>query len=234
MVIPEPNMKITVACPGINYFRVRVIGKPTHAGCAHTGVNAIGKMNLIYQALVGLDEKRGREKHYPFFEKDSERSCHLNIGTYQAGDWVSTVAGWAEMKCRISMIPGEDTKEVKNQGQQLINAVAHSDEWLSQHPPEVTWFGWNAEPWKQDPDHPFVAAFKACSENMLGREVEIIGATWGLDTRFAQYFSMPALTFGPNGGNIHGVNEYVELDSLIDCTKVLASFIMEWCGADDS
>jgi len=41
---------------------------------------------------------------------------------------------------------------------------------------------------------------------------------------------MPVLSFGPNGENIHGVNEYVDLDSVIDCTKVLASFIIEWCG----
>lgn len=33
-----------------------------------------------------------------------------------------------------------------------------------------------------------------------------------------------------DGGNIHGVNEYFNIDSVNDCTKVLASFIINWCG----
>jgi hypothetical protein len=43
---------------------------------------------------------------------------------------------------------------------------------------------------------------------------------------------MPALTFGPNGGNYHGTDEYVELDFLMKSTRVLALCIMAWCGID--
>ncbi|MFC1956018.1 ArgE/DapE family deacylase [Chloroflexota bacterium] len=230
LFIPEPNMQVTVATPGIYYFRVNVMGKTAHAGRAHIGVNAIGKMNRIYDALVDLDEKRARENHYPLFEQDSERSCHLNFGIYSAGDWASTVAGWAELKCRLSLIPGEKYEDVKNQVHKTINEAARRDEWLREHPPGITWFGWQSEPWEQDPNHPFVTTFKCCADKTLGANTKIIGVTWGLDTRFAQYFNIPALTFGPAGANIHGVNEYVEVDSFIDCTKVISSFIMEWCG----
>jgi len=230
LIIPEPNMKIILAHTGIILFRVRVLGKPAHAGAAHTGVNAIGKMNKVYQALIELDEKRAQEKHYSLFERDSERSCHLNVGTYRAGDWIATVAGWAEIECRISYIPGENVDEVKHQVQQAINDVAQGDEWLSQHQPEIIWLERRADAWEQDPNDPFVLAFKSSADKILKSDTVIAGATWGLDTRFAPYFNMPAISFGPNGANIHGVNEYVDLDSVIDCTKVLASFIMEWCG----
>ena len=230
LVISEPNMRIIIAHPGIYYFRVKAVGKPAHAGIAHTGINAIGKMNQIYQALVELDEKRAQEKHYPLFEKDSGRSCHICIGTYRAGDWVSTVAGWAEIQCRISYIPGEDVDEVKEQVRQTVNDAAQRDEWLSKHPPEVVWFGMKMDAWEQDPNAPFVLAFKSCADKVLGSNTGIAGVTWGMDTRLAQYFNMPVLSFGPNGENLHGVNEYVDLDSVIDCTKALASFIIEWCG----
>ena len=60
LVITEPHsLRITVAMAGVNYFRVKVHGKTAHAGLAHLGVNAIGKMYRIYQALAALDEKRG-------------------------------------------------------------------------------------------------------------------------------------------------------------------------------
>jgi acetylornithine deacetylase len=238
LVIPEPCKGITLAHPGINYFRVRVTGKSAHAGLAHMGVNAIGKMNKVYDALMAYGDKRTREVHYPLFDKASAMfdkdsggvSCHLNIGTYKAGDWVSSVAGWAEMGCRISYIPGETFEEIKQQVEQVISDTANRDEWMRQHPPEVSWFGWKADPWEQDPNDPLVVSFKACTEEVLGREIEIIGITAGQDNRFGQYFGIPSVSYGPSGGNFHGINEYVEIPSVIDCTKILASFIIEWCG----
>jgi acetylornithine deacetylase len=230
MVITEPLPEISVAMTGVMYFKVKVTGRTAHAGRAHTGVNAIGKMNKIYNALMDLDVKRANTKHYHIFEKDYPRSCHLNIGTYQSGDWTSTVAGWAEMTCRMSFIPGEEMNNVRNEVFNAVNEAAEADEWLSGHPPEVTWFGWQTEPWEQDPNHPFVVMFKDSAEGVYGSPIQLVGRTAGLDTRFAKYFSMPAITFGPSGENIHGTNEYVDIDSLLTCTKVIASFIMDWCG----
>ena len=234
LIIPEPNMKIMIAHPGVLFFKVRVIGKSAHAGVAHIGVNAIGKMNRVYDALVELDARRAQDNRHPLLEKHAGRSCHLNIGTYQAGDWISTVPGCAEITCRMSHLPAENADAVKQQVQQAVNKAADGDEWLQKLPPEVIWYEKQVAPWEQAPDDPFVLAFKATADSTLKSNVEVAGATWGMDTRLAPYFNMPALSFGPNGKNIHGVNEYVEIDSVLDCTKVLAAFIMDWCGVPTS
>ncbi len=229
-IVTEPNLKIIIAHPGVLLFKVKVVGKSTHAGVAHTGVNAIGKMNRVYEALIELGEKRAQTNPYPLFEKQSGRSCHLNIGTYRAGDWISTVAGWAEIECRLSHLPAENADEVKQQVQQAIKRAMEGDEWLLQHPPQVIWYERQVIPWEQSPNDPFILAFKSAADSTLKSDIEIAGATWGMDTRLAPYFNMPAISFGPNGGNIHGVDEYVDIDSVLDCTKVLAAFIMDWCG----
>ncbi len=230
MIIPEPNMKIVIAHPGVLFFKVKVTGRSAHAGMAHTGVNAIGKMNRVYEALVELDERRAQENRHPLFEKQSGRSCHLNIGTYQAGDWISTVAGWAELDCRLSYLPAENADEVKQQVEQAVKKTADDDEWLSQYPPRIVWYERRAEAWEQSPEDPFVLAFKSTADRTLRSNTEIVGATWGMDTRLAPYFNMPAISFGTSGGNVHGVDEYVEIDSVINCARVLAAFIMDWCG----
>lgn len=230
LIITEPNLKIVIAHPGVLFFKVRTIGKSAHAGVAHIGVNAIGKMNIVYDALVELDQRRAQEKRYPLFERQSGRSCHLNIGTYRAGDWISTVPGWAEIECRMSHLPTENADEVRRQVEQAIADAAEKDEWLQQHPPEVIWYQRQVVPWEQSPDDPFIRAFKSSADDALKSNIEIVGATWGMDTRFAPFFNMPAVSFGPNGGNVHGVNEYVDIDSVLDCTKALAAFIIDWCG----
>ena len=233
MICTEPhNLHVTIAHAGINYFRVRVVGKTSHAGLAHLGVNAIGKMYLIYQALIDLDEKRGRDVHFPLFEKGSGRSCHINVGTMKAGDWPSNVAGSAEIECRIGFVPGEKAEEIKQMIEKTLYEVAKRDPWLREHPPKIEWFGWHADPWYQDPNHPFVQSFKRAAEGVLGREVDFIGRASGIDSRFSQYFNMPAACTGPRANNIHGIDEYVEISSILQVTQVLAMATLHWCGCE--
>jgi acetylornithine deacetylase len=228
MIIPEPFMMPVISHPGILYFRVKVKGLTAHAAHAQLGVNAIGKMIKVYEALVDLDQRRAAAVEFPLYHKVEGRSCHLNIGTLKAGDWVSTVAGFAEMACRISFIPGESMAETKRTVEQLVAEVARADDWLKDHPPEVEWFGWQTEPWYQNPDDPFIKTVVPCFESVCGRKLEICGATGGLDNRFSLYFGFPSICIGPNGGNYHSFDEYVELDSLVLTAKALALATAEW------
>lgn len=227
----EPhNLKITIANAGVSYFRVKVVGKSYHAGLAHLGVNAIGKMIPIYQALIELDAIRGRKVRFPLIEKGSGRSCHLNIGTLHAGDWPSSVAGSAQMECRIGYVPGEKMADIQQQVTDTVSAVARKDPWLREHPPVIEWFGWQTEPWYQDPEHPFVKTLKSSTEAVLKRETEYAGRAAGLDARFAPYFDMVSACTGPIAKNVHGIDEYVDIPSVIDVTKIVAVTTLNWCG----
>ena len=106
--------------------------------------------------LVRIPSVVGREVHFPLYERGSGRSCHLSVGTMKAGDWPSTVAGSAEIEGRIGFVPGEKMADVKRLVEQTVREAAGKDPWLMDHPPRVEWFGWQAEPWDQDPGHPFV------------------------------------------------------------------------------
>ena len=230
MLISEPLMMPVISHAGILYFRVNVTGKTAHAGQAHVGVNAIGKMMKIYQALVDLDAHRGASVKFPLYDEVDGRSCHLNIGTLKSGDWPSTVAGFAEMECRISFIPGEAAAEIKKTVEDVIYQAAQNDAWLKEHPPVVEWFGWQAEPWYQDPEDPFIQTVLDSIESTCGQRMQVVGSPAGLDTRFASHFGFPAITFGPGGENEHGLDEYVNLETLSPVTSAIAMTILDWCS----
>ena len=122
--------------------------------------------------------------------------------------------------------------ETKNTVEQLIAAVAAADDWLKAHPPEVEWFGWQTEPWYQNPEDPFIKTVVPCFESVCGQKLEICGATGGLDNRFSLYFGFPSICFGPNGGNYHSFDEFVELESLVLTAKAVALATLEWCSGD--
>ena len=81
-------------------------------------------------------------------------------------------------------------------------------------------------------DSPLVTSFAdACSACGLEARVE------GLDSPadmyiFQRCFGIPALMWGPFGGNAHQADEFVDLDSLFEATRALLRFVVQWCGTE--
>ena len=96
----------------------------------------------------------------------------------------------------------------------------------------VEWFGLDADPYYQDPEHPFVETVVSATKALVGstEEVRLMGALWTEDTRFSQYFGFPALSMGAKGEHLHSLDEYVDLDSLILATKAIAVSTLAWCS----
>ena len=236
-IATEPHwIDVCVAHPGILYFRVIVEGKSAHAGRAHLGVNAAVEAAPIISMLGAWDQERAETKHYEPFERSNpaaRRSCHLNVGVVRAGDWPSTVPGRCEIEVRLSFIPGESEATMKREIEARVSAISQTSAWLREHPPRIEYFGWHTEPWIQDERHPFVQEFlNVVTQTRGGNDPlpQVMGMTAGLDSRFAALYDVPAFCWGPKGANMHGADEYVELDSVIAVTRTLAAFLMEWCG----
>jgi acetylornithine deacetylase len=232
LLTPEPFYRaIVLGQPGVMLFRVSVLGKTAHAAYSQTGVNAIGKILPLYAAMVELDRERAARWPDPFFGGLSDRAVNLNVGVLRAGDWPSTVAGRADMECRVAFIPPQTMEEVRREVEDRIAIAAQADPWLREHPPTVEWFGWQAEPWRQEAGHPFVTTLAEVATQVTGERLPLVAATAGLDARFAGAFGIPAACIGARGGGMHGTDEYVDVESVIEATKILAATIVSWCEA---
>lgn len=231
MIFAEPEaLNLTVAHAGVCYFRVRVAGRQAHAAFAHRGVNAITRMARIILALERLDQERGATVFHALLDNGTGRSCHLNVGTIQAGEWPSTVPAEAVIECRMGFVPGESLADMRGLITQRIAAVVAEDPWLQDHPPELEWYGWQASPWEQDITHPFIDVVKTESASVLNREVRYQGAPGGIDCRYAGHYGIPAVCIGPIAENIHGVDERVNIPSVIATAKLIAASVLAWCG----
>jgi len=165
-------------------------------------------------------------------EKLTGRPCNLSLGKMQAGDWISTVAGWATLECRLGFVPGESGREVMTEIEQTIAQAVKNDDWFIGHPPKIEWFGWDTEPWLEPEDSAFLKAFLSTGQKIMNTTPLLTGSPGGLDNRFGPYFNTPSVSYGPGGENNHGIDEYIDLSSLQTVTKTLALFIAEWCQLD--
>jgi acetylornithine deacetylase len=236
MIVTEPAPWVNVALAGILRCKVQIRGKSASPAQSHLGVNAIGKAMLIYQALEQLDARRKAEVKFSLFQDSltGGPACHLVVGTVRAGDYIATVPGFAELGCRIGFIPGETGQQIRELIEGAVREAAKLDPWLRDHPPQVEWLPFQAEPFYQDPDHPFVKSVISAAQTVADEAVKVRprGVTWTEDTRFAKDFGFPALSMGPTGERHHGVDECVDLDSMTRLVKALAMATIHWCSID--
>ena len=74
----------------------------------------------------------------------------------------------------------------------------------------------------------------SCAAAVMGKAPVIAGIEGPCDMYvFQQVFGIPAILWGPRGGNTHAADEYVEIDSLVTAAKALLLFICRWCGVAD-
>jgi hypothetical protein len=64
---------------------------------------------------------------------------------------------------------------------------------MAEHPPEVEWFGWRAQPWVQDPEIHLILQFRQTASEILSYTPETCATTAGLDTSFGSFFDTPLL-----------------------------------------
>jgi acetylornithine deacetylase len=233
MIIPEPLWShLVIGHPGILYFRIEVDGHSVHAALAQHGVSALFEILPIVEALRALDQKRAQTLHLESFERlpgAKGQSVHLNLGALQAGNWPSTVPGQAVLEGRVSYLPFEKTEDVVDTITQAIHGASETP-WLRDHPPRITWPGWRGQPWLQDPEHPFVQHAVDAIGAERGEPPALAADTAGLDARFAGEFGVPCVVFGPDGENLHGIDEWVSLPSVRIVARSLVRLICSWSG----
>jgi acetylornithine deacetylase len=67
----------------------------------------------------------------------------------------------------------------------------------------------------------------------LGMKAPVEGLDAPADMHiFQRSFKMPALMWGPAGGNAHQADEFVDIESLKEAARALLHFVPRWCGVE--
>ncbi len=230
-IIPEPlNQTALVAQVGVMWARITVKGKGTHAERASGAVNAIGKTYLMIQAVEKLESLVNAEERPEHF-RETEHPLNYNTGVIRGGDWASSVPEECSFEVRISAYPGEDLGEVRDRFKSHLLEAAKADPWLSENPPEISFYAFLAEGCTIDREAEIFDPLRKHHRNLMGSELESLAFTGTTDARFFNlYNDTPATCYGPVGGGLHAPDEWVDLDSVKNVTKVLALTVMDWCG----
>ena len=213
VVLPEcTGLELLLSGIGIRWVELEVRGRAAHA---HTGrgVNAIEAALPLLEALHELERElnEGAEGG-PFV---------TNVGTFNGGDRQSSVPALARVGVRVGFPPPLTPAEAAERVTAAVGGKAR-----------IRFNGFRAEPYAFAADHELARAVTRAHESVLGRPPGVMRGTATTDARFyLNQFGVPALCYGPRARDIHGIDEAVELQSIVDGARVLARFIRDWVGS---
>jgi acetylornithine deacetylase len=145
-----------------------------------------------------------------------------------------TVPDAAHLELYWQLMPGETQHDVEREFMDWLRSLITNHPGIFSAEPKVTfplrWLPGSAV----SASEPLVQELSHCAHSVIGQAPPVRGIEGPCDMFVFHQFGIPAVLWGPCGGNAHAADEYVEIESMISATKTLLLFAAEWCAISSS
>jgi acetylornithine deacetylase len=193
-------------------------------------VSAVEKFWTVFAALRRLEAERNAVKHPLMTRFDIPLA--IEIGTLQAGSWVSSVPDLLVAEGRYGVALGEDLGSARAVFETAVAEACADDPWLRGHPVTVEWWGGQFAPGMTDPDSEIVRTVRRAHEAVSRAPQQIWAAPYGSDLRLMTNLGgVPTVHYGPGDARLaHGPMESVPIQEVLTATRALAVVALTHCG----
>ncbi|MEQ1901703.1 MAG: M20/M25/M40 family metallo-hydrolase [Devosia sp.] len=225
VVLLEPtDLGLLVGGVGVLWIDAEISAYAGHAhnAMAHSSATDLG-LRLV-ERLRQWSEEIGQR--WPEPSMPSNRSPYsLNVGKIVAGDWTSSVAARAVFSLRIGFPRAWTADRAEGEVRAVVRAFAEGTGFPVQ--PDVRLTGFRANGYLLEHDARLVRDLAAAHRDAHGTDPAIYSLGSTTDARiYLNEAGIPAVCFGAIAHNMHGIDEAVELQSIVDAAKTLARFIL--------
>jgi acetylornithine deacetylase len=226
-------------------FRIRVQGappptsEPLQTAFSHMAVNPVTKAFEVYLALRQLDEKRGAKIRHPLLQEAVGRSTNILVSMIHSdtSDLLSRVRSECYLGGAISFPPLEPMAEVMAQVEATLSALADTDPWFREHPPQLHWES-GVTGAEVAANHPLFQTVADAIHQVTGYRAEVNPMHTSSDIRNPMVQKqIPTVGLGPLCGDLSQngqTDEWVDVDDYLAAVTVVASTILNWCGVEPS
>ncbi len=232
VVMLEPtDLGVLLAGVGVLWVDVEVVGVSAHAESAHLATNPVDLGMHLVAGLRTWCAGLAAAAPDPALA-DVASPYNLNLGGVQAGDWSSSVPASATFRLRVGYPRAWSPDEAEQQVSTTVAELASSDPRFTVAP-RVTSTGLRARGYALDAGHPLVEALAVAHVDAHGVAPRTFGIGSTTDARtYVNDVGVPAVCFGATAHDIHGIDESVELASVVDGARTLARFVATWLRRD--
>jgi len=238
-ILTEPtNLKVAPLCRGILWGKLVIEGRSGHIELPQGDWRDGGAVDAIGLARVYLDhiDRKNEDWRRSKTHEYMPLPCQINVAQINAGEYPTAFANRAELVFNAQYLPREKDEKglggkVKREIEEFVAAVAQTEPWLREHAPKIEWMV-DADCGETPVEHEFVQM--GIEEiQKIGRAVVVEGVCAHTDIGWFQILGIPTFILGPGEPRkAHQDNEFVEIEDLIDLTKITALIITDWCGVE--
>ena len=213
-LIGEPtDLRVHLNGVGVIWARLSARSEGAHAAFASEHPSPVDRILAAVQGLRALEGtlNEGHEGH-PY---------NLNLGEIHGGVWPSSVPAEVVLRCRLGF--GPDIQPADAQ-QLLVRAVASAAPGV-----DVAFEGFRCPAYRHNHTSPLVEVLRAAHSEALGND-EPPGTKLSTATTDARHVVGQCSCYGPVAGNLHGIDEWVDLASIRDTALTVALAAARWCA----
>jgi len=260
IVCEPTSMEVQPVTNGTLLFQMIVRGKENHTGTKNmivnpqpygvphgddVGVDAIDKMLKFLSAFRELERRWNFKHRHPLLgsapDQQGVAPFTLTTTLLEGGTYIAAIPGHSKATFQIYYPPTVTAKQVWHDVKRTVEAVCSADDWLSTHPPSLlvdksvegsldvfpVW-----EPNQIPVDHEGCQQVISSYEAVTGRRPTVSGMKAVCDATYLGKKGIPAVVLGPGDlhANCHGPDEWVDVESIVKCSKVYVEMITRWCG----
>ena len=226
------------------YYEIKIKGESTHI-CNRfktiwpqkrkedqIGVNAIDKMVKLINAFNELERSWGLDYYDPDLDPGSTT---LTVSMIKGGESFSAQAGECEMTIASMFAPQLKVDDIKNQIIKTIEYVSNHDHWLKDNKPEYRLPFPPKVPLNVNKDDETIKTMISSYEQVMGKKPYIKPSPFVGDVNYMFEKGIKGIHWGPGdlSMGIHGTNEYVPVEQVINAAKLYAVAAINWCGLVD-
>jgi acetylornithine deacetylase len=231
-IISEPSrLDVIVAHAGAITFRLTVPGRAAHASRRREGISALDKLFVLTQALAADEGRRNETETDPLMTALGLPYPTI-VGIVEGGEWASTVLDRVVAYGRYGVRLGQTPAAAEAELRAVVADACAADEFLHEHPATVEITGGRFGSARVASDHPLPLGLAEVVESVTGRRPDLRGEPYGADMQmFVNHGGTPCVIFGPGDVKFaHSADEFVPLDEVETCARVLAAWVMRELG----
>jgi acetylornithine deacetylase len=220
-VIPEPTgLVIATGHKGFTWIEIETAGIAAHGSRPQEGRDAILRMGRVLGKLEELDRRLQSKPPHPLLGTAS-----LHASLIQGGRELSTYPDACMLQFERRSVIGEHGETALAEIEELLRDLRAADRNFSASARLI----FDRLPYETPAGHFLVPALERAIAK-TGRDPVRGAVSFWTDAAILGHAGIPTVVFGPVGSGLHGIEEYVETDSVLACRDAFIALAREVCS----
>jgi acetylornithine deacetylase len=211
-VVTEPtDLQVAVAHKGFEWVEIETEGRAAHGSRPRDGRDAIIRMGRVLVQLEDLDRRLQAGRAHSLVGPAS-----LHASLIEGGRELSSYPDRCLLQIERRTIPGEPEGSARREVDTILERLAAGDAEFRATSRAM----FSRAPYEIEPAHELPAMLQQAAQSSHA-DSGLIGMSFWTDAAVLGAAGIPSVLFGPSGAGLHGLEEWVDVQSVLTCREAL-------------